>query len=172
MHGAICDGGVARIVSDHANRGTLGVQLTQEIYDGFAVFRIEVTGRLVGQEDGGLPDQCAGDGDALLLTTGKLRRIVLRAMSHADAIEHVLHALFAFLGAHAAVSERQLDVFKYGEVADEIERLKDEADFAIANPSTVAKRKFFDRLGMNPIIAVGWRIEQPKDRKQCGLAAA
>jgi len=58
VNGAI---GVLRetlIMRDHANGRAAGVQFLEQIHDRFAVARIEVTGRFVGEKDGRL----AGDG--------------------------------------------------------------------------------------------------------------
>src|SRR5207249_3509583 len=76
---------VTRIVRHHANGGAAAVQLAEQLHDRFAVRRIEVTGRLVGEEDEWIAGDGASDGDALLLTAGELRWIVLHPMAHADA---------------------------------------------------------------------------------------
>ena len=125
--------GVARIVRDHADRGAGLVQLLEQVHDGFAALRIEVARRLVGEQDERLAGDGAGDGDALLLAAGELARQMLRAMRHADALERRLDALLALGRAHAAVGERQLDVLEDGEIADQVEALKDEPDLAVAH---------------------------------------
>ena len=51
---------------------------------------VEVTRRLVGEEDERIAGDGAGDGDALLLTAGELRGIVLHAVRHADALERLV----------------------------------------------------------------------------------
>ena len=79
----------SRIVRHHADRGAVGVQLLEEVHHRFAVLRVEVTRRLVGEEDGRLAGDGAGHGDTLLLTAGELCRIVVRAMRHPDALERV-----------------------------------------------------------------------------------
>src|SRR5688572_14117581 len=61
---------VARIVRDHADRRALAVQLAQQVHHRLAVPRVEVSGRLVGEQDRGLAGERAGDGHALLLAAG------------------------------------------------------------------------------------------------------
>ena len=78
--------------------------------------------------------------------------IVLHAVRHADALEHFLHALFALGRRHAAIGQRQLDVFIHREVADQVERLEDEADFAIADARAIGERKIRDRLPVDPVL--------------------
>src|SRR3954464_9119956 len=42
---------VARVVRDHADRRPFTVQLAEQFHDRFAVLRVEVSGRLVGEQD-------------------------------------------------------------------------------------------------------------------------
>ena len=48
------------------------------------VDRIEVAGRLVGEDEVRIVDQAAGDGHALLLTAGELRGPMLQPLAQAD----------------------------------------------------------------------------------------
>ena len=51
------------------------------------VLRIQIAGRLVGQQQFRLVDERAGDGDALLFAAGKLGRLVIQPVLEADARE-------------------------------------------------------------------------------------
>ena len=51
--------------------------------------RVEVAGRLVGQQHARPVDQRPGDGGALHLAAGQLARLVLEPMAQADAVEHL-----------------------------------------------------------------------------------
>ncbi len=93
-------------------------------------------------------------------------------MRHADSFENFLHALLAFGGRHAAIGQREFHVFVNGEVADQVEGLKDEADLAIADAGAIRQRKVRHGLGIDPVIAFRGRIEQPENREQRGFAAA
>jgi hypothetical protein len=44
-----------------------------------------------------------------------------------------LDFFLAFAGGHAAVAEREFDVFVYGQLPNQIEGLENEANFAIAD---------------------------------------
>src|SRR5690606_10407462 len=164
---------IARIVRDHADRRAVGVKLREERHHRLAVLRVEVTGRLVGEQDRRPADERAGDRDALLLAAGKLRRVVPQAMRHAHALERLEHALLAFLLAQAgAIRQRQFDVLEDREVADQVERLEDEADLAVADLRPLRVIELLDRRAVQPIPATARRIEQPQDRQQRRLAAA
>ena len=172
VNGALGEVGIALVVSDHADGGAVAVQVAQQLHDRFAVFGVQVSGGLVSHQDERIADQGAGHGDTLLLTAGELRGIVAEAMSHADALERVLHFLLALAGASAAIGERQLDVFVDGEIADQVEGLKDEANLAIANARAFADGELGDGLAVQLVNAVGLRIEQTENGQQRRFAAA
>ena len=65
----------------------------------------------------------------------------------------------AFSRARASISQRQLDVFVDSEVADKIEGLKNESDFAVANARPLADSQLRNRLAIEPIMSVGRRIQ-------------
>ena len=52
------------------------IEAFEKRHDFFAGFGIEVAGRLVGENDRGIVDQCAGDGDPLALAAGEFVRLV------------------------------------------------------------------------------------------------
>src|SRR5262245_19647652 len=124
---------VARIVRHHADRRTAAMQLAEQLHHRFAVRRVEVTRRLVREEDERIASDRAGHCDTLLLTAGELRRIVLHAVAHPHALERIGHALLTLGSRHAAVRERKLDVFVDRQIANQVERLEDESDLAIAD---------------------------------------
>src|SRR5438045_3355237 len=59
----------------------------EEVHDFGAGPRVEVAGGFVGQEDGGVVDQGAGDGDALSLSAGHFIWAVMNSVSQADVLK-------------------------------------------------------------------------------------
>src|SRR6266436_9089455 len=92
-------------------------------------------------------------------------------MRHAHPFQRFGDQCFAVAGSGAAIRERQFDVLKNREVADQIETLKDETDFAIANARSLRERKIRDLVTFQRVTAVGSSIQQTKNRKQRCLAA-
>src|SRR5207237_109657 len=133
MDGTVGVGCVSGIVRDHADRRSTAMQLAQQLHNRFAVRRVEVSRRLVCEQDEWIPGNRTRDGDALLLTAGELCGIVLHAMAHADALESVLHALLALTARHAAVGKRELDVLIDGEIPDEVERSEDGTNLTVSD---------------------------------------
>src|SRR5205814_3001072 len=141
VNGAI---GVLRepfVVRDHADGRAAGVQFFEQVHDRFTISRIEISSWFVGKENRRFAGESARDGHALLLTARKLTRQMFRPMRHAHAIERLRDQSFPVTRAHPAISQRQLDVFKNCQVADQIEALKNETDLAISNARTIGKRK-------------------------------
>ena len=92
-------------------------------------------------------------------------------MRHPHAFECGGHAVAALAGGHAAIGQRQLDILKDGEIADQIEALKNESDLAIPDARAILGRQIRDGLAVQPVLAAAGRVEQPEDRQQGGLAA-
>src|SRR5205823_8433182 len=97
--------------------------------------RVEIAGRLVGEEDGGVRHQGAGDGYALLLAARELRRIVVLAAGQADLRDRVSRGLVPLPArpSEFAVEQRELDVLERRGAGEEIEALENEADLRIAD---------------------------------------
>src|SRR5258707_14329917 len=97
---------------------------------------------------------------------------MFRPMSHSDTLERLSDVRLPLRRAHASIGQRQLDVFKNGQVADEIKALENEADFAIANAGTFRKGKVCDLMFLQRVAPVRRRIEQTKNGKQGRFPAA
>ena len=77
----------------------------------------------------------AGNGHTLLLSTRELRGIMSDAVRHAYSLKRFHDPRLAVSRGHLLpVSEREFDVLVDREIADQVETLKDEADFLIADP--------------------------------------
>ena len=111
----------------------LAIELLEEREDLVAGARVEVAGRLVGEEERRLGDERARDGDALLLPAGELVRRVMHALGEADRASARMRALAPLAARDAAVDERQLHVLERGGARQQVEALEDEADEAVAH---------------------------------------
>ena len=156
--------GVARVVRDDADRRAFGVQLAtagpspprRSSNRGYpwARRRAGSTGcrRARARRRRAAADRptAAPDSDAARC-----------AMPH--ALERVERALLALGRAHAgAVRERQLDVLEHREVADQVERLEDEADLLVADVRALRRVEVLDRRAVQQIAAAARRVEQPR----------
>ena len=87
---------------------------------------VEVAGRFVGDQDGGIGRQRAGDGDALLLAAGQLRGIVVQPVAKPDRGQFA-RRMVVCVGA-AGQFQRHRDVLQRGHGRDQMERLEDDTD--------------------------------------------
>ena len=76
-----------------------------------ALLRVEVAGRLVGDEHRRIGDDRARDRDALLLAARELPRVVLRAIRQADDLERGHRALAALASSTGCVSSSGSSTF-------------------------------------------------------------
>ena len=88
------------------------VQRAQHLHHFLAMCRVEVAGRLVGENHRLVANDGARNGDTLLLTAGKLAGHVLGAVRDAHAVHRLGDTSFAFAGGQVVVEQRQLDVFR------------------------------------------------------------
>src|SRR5579872_3375328 len=93
-------------------------------------------------------------------------------MRHPDAIEGIVNALLPLGRWHSAISERQFHVFVHRKVADQIKRLENKADFAVADTRALGQLEILNRFAIQDVTAVARRIEQSKNREQSRFAAA
>src|SRR5207244_3079424 len=168
---------VARIVRDHAQRRPAAVQLAEELHDRFAVDGIEISGWLVRKQDRRRADERARYRDALLLAAGELRWVVAQPVRHADALERIVSPAPTLLARgpaalRAAQAQRQLHVLVHGEITDQIERLEDEADLAIADARPPGGADVPHGRAVEPVLARARAVEEAEDRQQRRLAAA
>src|SRR5690349_8381022 len=164
---AIGEAGDDGVVGDHDDGAALLVKFAQQAQDDLFVLGVEVSGGLVGKHDAGIVDKSAGDADALLLASGKLRGQVMGALAKADALEGVEGLL---LVGHAVEVLRQHDVFKCGEKRDEMELLEDEADFFGAHAVEFGGGDIGDVLAVEPDFAGRGAVETADEIDQGGFS--
>ncbi len=116
----------------HERRRTPRPLREYEIDDRGAGLRIEIAGRLVGDEDDRIGGERAGERHALLLAAGHLRRVMRKAMREADGLELTAGALES-VGA-AGELQRNSDILQRRHRGDELERLEDDPYLPSAEP--------------------------------------
>ena len=140
----------------------------QAHHQGF-VHLIEIAGGLVGKDHVGLIDQRPRHAHALLLASGKLRR----QMPQPVAQSHAAQRLRGFALIREAVEIlRQHHVFKRRQIRNQVELLKDEADFLRAKAGQRVAGKRGDFLPVERHAPGGRCIEATEDIQQRAFAGA
>ena len=128
---AIGLGGQVEVVRDDDDRRSrFTIQRLEECDDSRARFAVEISRRLVGEENARRVRERAGNRDALLFAAGELRGEVVETIAQSDAGEQVAGA-----NARAGVAaklEGNLHVLERGEGRDQLKALKDEPNFLAA----------------------------------------
>ena len=162
------------LVGDHDDRLAGVVQLAQHFHDLLAGGRVEVAGRLVGQDDVGIVDQRPGDGHALLLAAGELGGPVVDPIAQADQpgeLDRPLVRLLAEL-AGSLVGQRELDVLEHGVLRDQVVRLEDEAEVAAADLGELVVVEPRDVATAQEVLAAGRAVEAAQQVEHGALARA
>jgi hypothetical protein len=169
---AVGELGDVGLVGDDDDGVALGVEIVEERHDLVAGLGVEVAGGFVGEDDGGLVDQGAGDGDALALAAGELVGLVHHAGAEVDGLEDGLGAGDALGGGGAVVDEGQLDVVQRGGAGEQVEGLEDEADLLVADAGEFVVVELADVVAVEPVLALGRGVEAADEVHQRRLAGA
>jgi hypothetical protein len=160
------------LVGDEDDGVALGVEFVEEGHDLVAGLGVEVAGGLVGEDDGGLVDQGAGDGDALALAAGELVWFVHHAGAEADGFEDVFGAGGAGGGGGAVVDKGKLDVVERGGAGEKVEGLEDEAYLFVADTGEFVVVELGDVVAVEPVFALRGGVEAADEVHQRGFAGA
>src|SRR5712692_11059560 len=104
---------------------TLAMQALKLLHNLHAAVRIEVPRRFISQESLRLIDECAGDGDSLLLAAGKLVGHMVSSVLEANQPKHFPGALPPLPGRNSRVQQGHRHVFQRAVSLEEIVSLKD-----------------------------------------------
>ena len=172
VDGALGAGGILLGVSHHYDGGAFGVQLFQQVHDLFTVLGIQITGRLIREDQLRAGHHGTGDGHALLLTAGKLLREVIGTMADGHTLHNLRDLGLALAGADIQIAQRQLNVLIHIEFVDQVEALEHKADVALAELGALLLLQAADFGAEEFIGTAGGIVQQAEDVQQRGLAAA
>ena len=116
------------IVGGHDHNGAAGVDVAEQLKDTAGGPLIEVAGRLVGQENGGIVDQRPSDGDPLLLAAGELPRIRPALGRESDLGQNPHDPGGDGIGPRTGHLQRKSDVLLGGPVLQQAEVLEHDAE--------------------------------------------
>src|SRR5689334_6370302 len=93
---------------------------------------MKISGGLIGQNEFRTGDDGARDSHQLLLTAGKLARIKVSFSYDLKSIQRVGYECRSFVLADFAIRERDLEVFIYRQIIQQVVLLEHEADLLVA----------------------------------------
>ena len=127
-HDPVRDRGDLRVMGDHDDGSTETVHLLDEVEHALASLLVEVSGRLVGQDQPRSVGQGARDGYPLLLAAGKPGRPEVHSFFQPDLLQEAATSLAALRSRDAAEGHRQRHVVQRAHGRDQVEALEDGAD--------------------------------------------
>ena len=160
----------AEVVAGDQHAGAALGQFGEQIHDFGRQRRIEIAGRLVGDQKGRLADDRAGDADALLFAGRELGRQRALAGAEFQPLEHGAHPLADLRTAHAAQDQRQGDVVEHAAVGQQAVVLEHHADLAPVHRDLAAAHLQQIALGEQHRAAAGplGEVDQPEQRALAG----
>src|ERR1700754_397131 len=114
---------------------------------------MQVSGRLVSQDDSRIRNHCARDADELLLTTGQLRGKQVFLTYHLKPIERIANDRLPIFFTHVSIRQRQLEVFENSLIVQQVITLKDEPDVSITQRRAFLGVELMDRRFVEVILA-------------------
>src|ERR1051325_5278510 len=105
------------------------------------------------------PSERARDRDAVALAARQLVRLVVHAIGEPHALERTCRLLAPHARRHAGIDQRQLDVVQRVGAGQQVERLKHEADFLVANARQLVVLEVAHLLAVQPVLAARRRVE-------------
>jgi len=132
-HNAFCVVGNIFFVGYQYYCVTGGLDLPEYIHDLDGSFRIQVTGRFIGQDQGRVVHQCACNGHTLTLTAGQFIGFVMAPVLQSYFPDH-FHGLFRSLFAtDTGIYQWQGYIFEGGEAGKQVELLENETDLLVTD---------------------------------------
>ena len=168
--GAMSVGGNVVIVSDENEGLALFVKFVEEAKDLGTGGRIEITRGFVGEDDQGIVDEGAGDGDALLLAAGKFEGFVVEAILQANEDGQSRGNFATLLFRPILVIERDFDILEDRQLLDKIIGLENEPEPSAADGGEGVVLHARDILAAQEILTRGGPIEAAEQIEHGGLA--
>ncbi len=163
-----CGAGNLFLVCDHNQCHAAGLlEAGQQLHDSRGVRAVQISGRLIGQQNRRIISQRPGYRYALPFPSGKLTRVLAHAMFQPHFAQQCLGTLPTCAAAIGHSEHGSLHVFNSTQCRQQVERLKDEADM-VAAIGVEANRRSQSRTAEQDI-AAGGGIKSAEQLKQGGL---
>src|SRR5579859_420825 len=154
------------IMGDHHDGLVVAlIQDPQQIQNFLGGMTIQVTGRLVANQDGRVGDQGACNGHPLLLSARELAGFVFAPVQESHQLERRSDLAFAPGGWHGGEQQRNLHVAFRREGRHQVVELKDEADVSRAPASQLSPGQRVDAVARDDD-GTAARLVEPADEIQ------
>ena len=157
-----------RVMGDHDHKAVFG-HLLQQLHHLNAGVAVQCAGRLVGQQDVGVVDQCAGNGHTLHLAAGHFAGVLVQLVAQTYLLQRLGGPAAALGTGNAGDGQRQLHIGKHCLVRDEVIALEHKANGVVAVRVPVAVGIFFGGDAVDDQITAVVAVQTANDVQQGGL---
>ena len=112
---------------DDSGDAETAIDILDKSEDGIRGAGVESRSRFIAEQDLGIRSKGAGNGNALFLTAGKLRRVRLGAIGQPDQLQKFGGTLAGFYLGSADKLQRKADIFHGSSLHEQVELLKNHA---------------------------------------------
>src|SRR5258705_11967468 len=172
-HARAVFGDVRLVRHEDDGDAALDVEALEDAHHLDARLRVEIAGRLVGEQQRRVVSQRLSVADTLVLAAGALIGMVAKPVAEAYGLRRVGRALPPLRGGHLArVEQRELDVLDRGCAREQVEPLEHEADLRVAHVREVARRERRHVVPVQEVASGGRPIEAAEQMHERRLAGA
>ncbi len=118
-------------MGDEQDRLAVALKLAKEFHHLVAAARVERPGGLIGEQERGIIDQGPRNRDALLLAAAQTSRVATGDVCDAELVQQLPGAARRGIALQLRGDK---DVLERGQVGEQVEELKDEADVVAPKP--------------------------------------
>ncbi len=133
---------------------------------------VQVAAGFVQQHTTRLAHQGPGDSDPLAFAAGQLCRFVAEAFAQSHPLQHPAGTALDLALGQAPNQQRHGDVFQCTELSQQMVKLVDEAQEAVAQFTAPLFGQFRDRLVVDPHFSRTGKVQSPQHVEQGRLARA
>ena len=161
----------AFVMSDQHDRISRVVQLVKQCHNLVARLRIQVPGGFIRKEHRRMSRHRPGNGHPLLLAAGQLIRAVVPPSVELHPFQRRSGPFSSLPCRHALVNHRELHILLGAQISDQVEALKDKADFPAADLRQLPLRIILNRDAVQHVLSLIRHIQAAHDIHQRRLAA-
>src|ERR1051326_8882181 len=154
------------------DRRALLVQSAEKLHDLLRLSGVQVAGRLVSQNQLGIPGDGASYADQLLLSAGKLVWVATFFPDDLETVQNVGHHAGALCARDIAIGERNVNILLDGQVVEQVITLEDEAHVAAVKLGSLFAIELMDSLIAEEILSCPAVIQHANNAQQRCLARA
>src|SRR5437899_3861157 len=151
------------------DRRPAAVQLREQLHDLLPLARVEIAGRLVGEDQGRRVDQCARHGHELLLAARELPWEEIFLRDDSESVQRVGNQRVALALLDVAVRQRDIEVLGDRKVVEQVVLLKHEPDVLLVERHAVLGLHLVHQVVQEAVLAGPVAVEHAEHREQCGL---